>query len=145
MWSMTVRTSYACLPSTGTRSPITESASMRRSPSMCGGSSRLFDGRKLSSFWQMATAWRSSSAMKCVTPEWVMCASGPPSSSAVTCSPVTCRMTCGPVMNICDWRVWMMKSVSAGLYAAPPAHGPQMSEICGTAPESITFEWKTLP
>ena len=38
----------------------------------------------------------------------------PPSASAVICSPVTCLMTCGPVMNIWAWRVWMMKSVSAG-------------------------------
>ena len=37
-------------------------------------------------------------------------------------------------MNICASRVWMMKSVSAGLYAAPPAQGPQISEICGTTP-----------
>jgi hypothetical protein len=37
-------------------------------------------------------------------------------------------------MNISPSRVWMMKSVSAGLYAAPPAHGPQISEICGTRP-----------
>ena len=68
-----------------------------------------------------------------------MWASGPPSCSAVTFSPVTCLITCGPVMNICALRVWMMKSVSAGLYAAPPAQGPQISEICGTAPDSITF------
>ena len=52
--------------------------------------------------------------MKWITPEWVMWASGPPSASAVTVSPVTCLMTCGPVMNICALRVWMMKSVSAG-------------------------------
>ena len=48
-------------------------------------------------------------------------------------------MTCGPVINMRACWVWMMKSVSAGLYAAPPAHGPQMSEICGTVPESITL------
>jgi len=34
----------------------------------------------------------------------------------------------------------MMKSVSAGEYAAPPAQGPQIIEIWGTAPESWTFE-----
>jgi hypothetical protein len=99
----------------------------------------LFDGRKLRSFWQRAIACWSLSAMKCVTPELSMCVSGPPSWSAVTSSPVTCLMTCGPVMNICAWRVWMMKSVSAGLYAAPPAQGPQMSETCGTAPDSMTL------
>ena len=32
-----------------------------------------------------------------------MCVSGPPSASAVICSPVTCLMTCGPVMNIWAW------------------------------------------
>jgi hypothetical protein len=32
-------------------------------------------------------------------------------------------------MNMCAWRVWMMKSVSAGEYAAPPAQGPAMMEI----------------
>ncbi len=68
-----------------------------------------------------------------------MWASAPPSSSEVTCSPVTCAMTLGPVMNMWAWRVWMMKSVSAGEYAAPPAHGPAMIEICGTTPESRTL------
>ena len=43
-----------------------------------------------------------------------MWASAPPSASAVICSPVTCLMTWGPVMNIWAWRVWMMKSVRAG-------------------------------
>ena len=36
-------------------------------------------------------------------------------------------------------RVMMMKSVSAGLYAAPPAQGPAMTEICGTTPEACTL------
>ena len=63
----------------------------------------------------------------------------PPSSSALTFSPVTCWITFGPVMNMWALRVWMMKSVSAGLYAAPPAHGPQITEICGTAPDSFTL------
>jgi hypothetical protein len=44
-----------------------------------------------------------------------MWASAPPSSSWVTSSPVTCLMTLGPVMNMWALRVWMMKSVSAGL------------------------------
>ena len=43
-----------------------------------------------------------------------MWASGPPSASSVTSSPVTCLMTLGPVMNIRAARVWMMKSVRAG-------------------------------
>ncbi len=70
---------------------------------------------KLSSRRQRYTASLSSSATKWTTPECVMWASAPPSCSAVTTSPVTCLMTCGPVMNICACRVWMMKSVSAGL------------------------------
>jgi hypothetical protein len=53
-------------------------------------------------------------------------------------------MTCGPVMNIWACRVWMMKSVRAGEYAAPPAHGPQIRLICGTTPESSVFWKKTL-
>ena len=52
--------------------------------------------------------------MKWITPEWAMWASAPPSASAVICSPVTCLMTWGPVMNIWALRVMMMKSVSAG-------------------------------
>src|SRR5665647_2381001 len=74
-----------------------------------------------------------------------MWAPGPPSSSAVTVSPVICLITSGPVMNIRDASVWMMKSVSAGEYAAPPAQGPAMIEICGTAPDSATFWKNTLP
>ena len=58
------------------------------------------------------------------TPDLFIWARAPPRSSAVTTSPVTWRITAGPVMNIRPSRVWMMKSVSAGLYAAPPAHGP---------------------
>ncbi len=87
----------------------------------------------------MYTASSSFSATKCTTPELFICAAGPPSASAVTTSPVTCLITEGPVMNICACLVWMMKSVSAGLYTAPPAQGPQISEICGTVPLSITL------
>ena len=32
-----------------------------------------------------------------------------------------------------------VKSVMAGEYTAPPAHGPMISEICGTTPEAITL------
>ena len=52
-----------------------------------------------------------------------MWASGPPRASAVICSPVTCLMTCGPVMNIWAWRVWMMKSVRAGRVGGPAGTG----------------------
>ncbi len=110
-----------------------------------GGSSRLFEGKKLSSRRQMYIASSSFSATKCTTPELFICAPGPPSASAVTTSPVTCLITEGPVINICACLVWMMKSVSAGLYTAPPAQGPQISEICGTVPLSITLLKKTRP
>ena len=36
-----------------------------------------------------------------------------------------------------------MKSVIAGEYTAPPAHGPMITEICGTTPEAITLRWNT--
>ncbi len=35
-----------------------------------------------------------------------------------------------------------MKSVMAGEYTAPPAHGPMMSEICGTTPEASVLRRK---
>ena len=82
---------------------------------MIGGSSVLFCGRKLSSFLAIRIACSSSSATKWVTPDSAMWASAPPSASAVTFSPVTCSITLGPVMNMWALRVWMMKSVSAGL------------------------------
>ncbi len=33
----------------------------------------------------------------------------------------------------------MVKSVIAGEYTAPPAHGPRMAEIWGTTPEASVF------
>ena len=50
-----------------------------------------------------------------MTPECFICAAGAAQRFGGDSSPVTCLMTCGPVMNICACRVWMMKSVSAGL------------------------------
>ena len=55
----------------------------------------------------------------------------PPSSSAVTTSRVTRSMIFGPVRNICaSGPAIITRSPSAGAYAAPPAHGPPMTEIC---------------
>ena len=34
------------------------------------------------------------------------------------------------------------KSVIAGEYTAPPAHGPMTSEICGITPEHCTLRQK---
>ena len=36
-----------------------------------------------------------------------------------------------------------MKSVIAGEYTAPPAHGPMITEICGITPEASTLRWNT--
>ena len=67
-----------------------------------------------------------------------MCA--PPSSSKLTSSPVTVLITSGPVMNMCEvLSTISVKSVMAGEYTAPPAHGPMISEICGTTPDASTF------
>ena len=44
-------------------------------------------------------------------------------------------MTSGPVMNMYDvLSAIRTKSVIAGEYTAPPAHGPMMAEICGMTP-----------
>ena len=36
-------------------------------------------------------------------------------------------------------RTITMKSVIAGEYTAPPAHGPMIAEICGITPDDITL------
>ena len=49
-------------------------------------------------------------------------------------------------MNMCDVsRTMKMKSVIAGLYTAPPAHGPSTTEICGTTPEARTLRENIPP
>ena len=80
------------------------------------------------------------------TPDLEACDVAPPNSSSVTSSPVTVFTTSGPVMNM--WlvsRTMKMKSVMAGLYTAPPAHGPRITEICGTTPDESTLRWKMPP
>jgi hypothetical protein len=55
-------------------------------------------------------------------------------------SPVTASMTSGPVTNMCEVPSTItVKSVMAGEYAAPPAHGPRTTEICGITPDALTF------
>ena len=74
------------------------------------------------------------------TPERVAWLMAPPSCSKVTSSPVTVFTTSGPVMNM--WLVsctMKMKSVMAGEYTAPPAHGPRMTLTWGTTPEALTL------
>ena len=61
----------------------------------------------------------------------------------VTSSCVTVFTTSGPVMNMYDVSSTMkMKSVIAGEYTAPPAHGPMIALICGTTPEASTLRRK---
>jgi len=100
----------------------------------------LFDGRKEWSFFAIAIACVSSSAMKWMLPLTDAWASAEANWSSEACWPVEALMTSGPQMNIwAFFRVMMRKSVSAGEYAAPPAHGPAMIEICGTTPEASTL------
>ncbi len=85
----------------------------------------------------------SSSAAKWATPLLALCVIAPPRSSMVTSSEVTARMTSGPVTNM--WLVPLtmsVKSVIAGEYTAPPAHGPMTAEICGTTPEASVLRRK---
>ena len=80
------------------------------------------------------------------TPDLLACDMAPPSSSSVTSSPVTVFTTSGPVMNMCECSFTMkMKSVIAGEYTAPPAHGPRITLICGMTPEASTLRWKMPP
>ena len=81
--------------------------------------------------------------MKWATPDFAACVAAPPSSSNVTSSPVTVFTTSGPVMNMYDEPSTMKtKSVIAGEYTAPPAHGPMTRLICGTTPEAWTLRQK---
>ena len=80
------------------------------------------------------------------TPDCLAWTRAPPSSSCVTDSPVTVLMTSGPVMNMYEVsRTMNVKSVSAGEYAAPPAHGPSTTLICGITPEARTLRRKIPP
>ena len=84
--------------------------------STAGGSSRLFDGRKLSRKRTSSRHAFSSAATNVATPLFDAWLIAPPSSSSVTSSPVTVFTTSGPVMNM--WlvsRTMKMKSVIAGL------------------------------
>ena len=60
----------------------------------------LFEGMKDSSSRISSSASRSSAAAKCATPEVELWVIAPPSSSLVTSSWVTSRITSGPVMNM---------------------------------------------
>ncbi len=88
----------------------------------------------------ISSASMSFSNARSHTPDLVECEIAPPSSSAVTSSWVTVLTTSGPVTNMYDVSLTMkMKSVIAGEYTAPPAHGPIITEICGITPDPITL------
>ena len=100
----------------------------------------LFAGSKSTSSRARSIAPWSSSAVKCETPDLLPCVFAPPRSSNETSSFVTVLITSGPVMNM--WAVlstMITKSVIAGEYTAPPAHGPMITLICGTTPLALTF------
>ena len=91
----------------------------------------------------MAMASSSVFAVKWHTPDLVPCTLAPPSCSCVTSSPSTVLTTAGPVRNIYEvFSIISVKSVSAGLYTAPPAQGPMMAEIWGMTPEAMMLRWK---
>src|SRR5215510_14648048 len=105
-----------------------------------GGASALFCGRNESRYLASSRQACSVGSTKCATPDLDACVAAPPSSSNETSSPVTVFTTSGPVMNMYDVPSTMKtKSVIAGEYTAPPAHGPMTSESCGTTPEDWTF------
>src|SRR6267142_4169468 len=116
--------SYGLKGSSGTR--VFKDASRREGESLVarrGGSSKLFEGRKLKSSRIMAQQSASSREMKCATPLFSLCVIAPPSSCLVTSSCVTVLITSGPVTNMYEVsRVMKIKSVIAGEYTAPPAH-----------------------
>ena len=85
-------------------------------------------------------------AVKCVTPLFVACTEAPPRFSESTSSPVTDLTTLGPVRNIYDvFSIIRVKSVSAGEYTAPPAHGPKIPEIWGITPLARMLRSKISP
>ena len=103
--------------------------------SMVGGSSMLFCGMNDIKKRTSSRHDFSSAETNVATPLLLAWLIAPPSSSSVTSSPVTVFTTSGPVMNM--WllsRTMKMKSVIAGEYTAPPAHGPRITEICGMTP-----------
>ena len=100
----------------------------------------LFDGRNESRYFTSSSTAFSSAPTKQATPlrdEWLP---APPNSSRVTSSPVTVFTTSGPVMNMWEVsRTMNTKSVMAGEYTAPPAHGPMITLIWGMTPDAWTL------
>ena len=93
--------SYAWLGDAGTTRSSASSALFGGSAlSMRGGSSTLLPGMNDSSSRISSRHSWSFSTAKCATPLRSLCVIAPPSSSFVTCSCVTVRITSGPVTNM---------------------------------------------
>ena len=78
------------------------------------------------------SACASFSARWSATPEIRVCTSPPPSSSAVTISPIAAFTSGGPPRKIVAWFFTMIASSDiAGTYAPPAVHEPITTAICG--------------
>jgi len=133
--------SYGLFGSAGTIScRLSSTLSDGSTVGFAGGSSRLFEGRKLNNSRTIIKVWSSSFPLKCATPLFELWVVAPPSSSFVTSSWVTVLITSGPVTNMWLFSLTIkIKSVRAGEYTAPPAHGPSIAEIWGITPDDITL------
>ena len=82
----------------------------------------------------IASACSSSCARWSATPLIRVCTSAPPSSSAVTSSPVAAFTSGGPARKIVPRPFTMTASSDiAGTYAPPAVHDPSTTLICGIA------------
>ena len=107
---------------------------------LTGGHWRLLSGKKSTNLRTSAKASTSFSKAPSATEDFLVWVEAPPSSSALTISFVTVLTTSGPVTNMYELSLTIkMKSVIAGEYTAPPAHGPMITLICGTTPEAMIF------
>ena len=86
----------------------------------------------------IASAWRSFCAKWSATPEMRVCTSAPPSSSALTSSPVAAFTSGGPARKMVPWFLTMMaSSLIAGTYAPPAVEEPMTSATWGIPSELI--------
>ena len=90
----------------------------------------------------IARAWASSSARWSATPETSVCIGPPPSSSALTSSPVAAFTSGGPPRKIVPWsRTMTVWSLIAGTYAPPAVEEPITAEICAIPSPLIRAWW----
>src|SRR3954447_6327800 len=128
--AMTSRTSYTWRSRSGSTAPGSPAAGSRGGYS--GSAPPALEGKCARAARTISAACTSPSATRCATP-CLACTFGPPRSSAVMRSRVTFSTTAGPVRNMrASGPAMTVRSPSAGEYAAPPAHGPPITLICGT-------------